>query len=88
MELRAKEFALREKEIALYKSMNSVRMAKRKRNKARESSAVNQAKLFGDALRGTLPKMPTDCVELTTYFRGVEQLFSDLEVEPELRICV
>jgi len=52
-------------------------------NKARESSAVYQAKLFGDALSGTLPKMPTDCVELTAYFRGVEQLFSDFKVEPE-----
>ena len=53
--------------------MNMVRMAEVERNKARENSAVYQAELFEDALRRTLPKMPTDCVELMAYFRRVEQ---------------
>ena len=61
-----------------------MRLAEIERNKAKESSVVYQAKLFCDALRGTLPKMPTDCVELMTYFRGVEQLIRDFKVEPEL----
>ena len=84
--MRQKELALREKEIELSENMKMVRMAEIEGNKARRNSVVYQAKLFVDALRGTLPKMPTDCVELMTYFRGVEHLFCDFKVEPELRV--
>ena len=42
--------------------------------------------MFGDALRGTLPKMPSDSLELASYFRGVEQLFNDFKVNSELRV--
>ena len=44
--------------------MNCVRIAEIDRNKAKEDSVVYQAKLFSVALRGTLPKMLTDCVDL------------------------
>ena len=84
--MNVRELRLKERELELSESMNGVRMAEIERTRARENSAVYQAKLFGDALRGTLPKMPTDCIELTAYFRGVEQLFSDFKVEPELRV--
>jgi hypothetical protein len=85
-ELEDKELKLKEKEMEQSESMNNARREEIERNKNKERSAVYQAKLFGDALRGTLPKMPTDSVELVSYFRGVEQLFSDFKVEPELRV--
>ena len=47
--------------------MNIVQMAEIERNKATESSVVYQAKLFGDALRKTLQKMRTDCVDLMVF---------------------
>ena len=43
------------------------------RNKDKERSIVYKAKLFGDALRGTMIKMPQDAVELLPYFRSVER---------------
>ena len=56
-----------------------------KAEKDRLNSPVYKAKLFGDALRGTMSRMPQDAVELVPYFRNVEQLFSDFKVEPELK---
>jgi hypothetical protein len=80
------ELKLKERELAQDENMNTVRMNEIKRNREKENSVVYQAKMFGDALRGTLPKMPTDSGELISYFRGVEQLFKDFKVEPELRV--
>jgi hypothetical protein len=58
---------------------------KNKAEQDRLNSPVYKAKLFGDALRGTMSRMPQDAVELVPYFRNVEQLFSDFKVEPELK---
>lgn len=51
----------------------------------RLNSPVYKAKLFSDALRGTMLKMPSDAIDLIAYFRSVERLFSDFSVEPSLR---
>lgn len=54
--------------------------------KQREAEPVYKAKLFGDALRGTVAKMPSDALELIPWLRNVEKLFSDFKVEDELKV--
>jgi len=41
-------------------------------------------RLFGDALKNTIARMPTD-VELVSYFKDVEQLFTNFEVPNDLK---
>ena len=41
---------------------------------------ISQTKLFADALKGSMPRMPSDVVHLLTYFKDVEQLFAKFEV--------
>ena len=53
--------------------------------KERLNSAVYKAKLFGDALKGTIARMPSNQIDLIPYFRQVEQLFADFGVEAKLR---
>lgn len=68
------------------KHMDFNRMEKRDREeRERLNSAVYKAKLFGDALKGTMARMPTNQIDLLPYFRQVEQLFADFKVEKELR---
>jgi hypothetical protein len=54
--------------------------------KQREAEPVYKAKLFGDALRGTVAKMPSDALELIPLLRNVEKLFSDFRVSDELKV--
>jgi hypothetical protein len=54
--------------------------------KQREAEPVYKAKLFGDALRGTVAKMPSDALELIPWLRNVEKLFSDFKVSDELKV--
>ena len=85
-ELRRAEIALKEKELSQNDSVNEAKISEIRRNEEKERSVVYQAKLFGDALRGTMSKMPQDAVELVPYFRSVEQLFVDFGVEKKLRV--
>jgi len=48
-------------------------------------SIVHRAKLFGDAMKNTIARMPTDVVELVSYFKDVEQLFTNFEVPNDLK---
>jgi len=54
--------------------------------KQRMESSVYKAKLFADALRGTMARMPSDPIEMIPYFRTVEKLFTDFKVEPALMV--
>lgn len=85
-DLRRMELALKEKEIKQHDSVNEAKLFEIQRKEEKEKSVVYQAKLFGDALRGTMNKMPQDAVELLPYFRGVEQLFVDFGVDIKLRV--
>jgi len=85
-ELRRAEIALKEREIDQNDSLNEAKINEVRRNEEKEKSVVYKAKLFGDALRGTMSKMPQDAVELVPYFRSVEQLFVDFGVEKKLRV--
>jgi hypothetical protein len=46
---------------------------------------VHKAKLFRDALKNVISRMPTDSLELTCCFKNIERLFRDFNVEPHLR---
>jgi len=54
------------------------------RNEAHKS-IVHRAKLFADATKNTIVRMPTDLVELVSYFKDVEQLFTNYEVPNDLK---
>ena len=62
---------------------------RRANNDAREhefkNSAVSRAKLFGDAMRNSVPRMPNDPMEVLAFFRNVEDIFEMLEVPVELQ---
>jgi hypothetical protein len=53
--------------------------------KERLESPVYKAKLFGEALRGTMARMPSDAIEILPWFRNVERLFVDFKVSDDLR---
>ena len=78
--------ALRREEIDLRKREMDLKYDEMNNKKDAERTIVYRAKLFGDALRGTMTKMPQDAVELVPYFRSVEQLFVDFGVEKKLRV--
>ena len=47
---------------------------------------LHKAKLFGDALKYVISKMPTDGLELMCFFKNVERLFRNFDVEPDLHV--
>ena len=53
--------------------------------KARRESLAGQTRFYGEALKHSLPKMPTDPVEFSSYFRAVENLFTLYEVPKNLQ---
>ena len=52
----------------------------------RLGSPVYQVKWFGDALRGTVAKMPNDALELIPWLCSVEKLFIDFGVSDNLKV--
>jgi len=68
------ELRLREQELQIQRERD--RLSK---------SLVSRTKLFGDALKGTMARMPVEVVHLLTYFKDVEQLFVKFEVPDELK---
>ena len=56
-----------------------------KRIKEREESQTERTKKFASMMKDVLPKMPTDPVELCTYFDTVDSLFTSYKVPEELR---
>ena len=84
--LRREELDLRRAELDLRRREVEQKDDKAKRKSDLEKTMVYRAKLFGDALRGTMSKMPQDAIELVPYFRSVEQLYVDFGVEKKLRV--
>jgi hypothetical protein len=85
-ELKKLELELKQAKIKNAEEANEIRKEEVRRAKEKEASIVYKAKLFGDSLRATVARMPSDAVELIPYFRNVEQLFDDFKVEKELRV--
>ena len=84
------ELSFRQQELselcALKRGKLKLMEEKNEAERKRTESAVFKAKLFSDALRGTMVRMPSDPIEMIPYFRTVEKLFADFKVEPELKV--
>jgi hypothetical protein len=57
-----------------------------KEERERLNSPVYKAKLFGEALRGTMARMPSDALDLIPWLRNVEKLFVDFHVSDDLKV--
>ena len=66
--------------------LDKIKRDDERRERERLDSPIHKAKLFGEALRGSFAKMPTDYMEIMSYFRGVERLYDDLGVPAGLRV--
>jgi len=71
MDLRARELDL--KRITAEKEQSS------------KESIANRLKLWGDGLQNTISKMPTEPIEIVSWFTALEKLFDQLQVPAELR---
>ena len=68
------------------KARREFEMLKYEEERERLSSPTYKAKIFGDALRGTMARMPMDAIEILPWLRGVEKMFSDFKIEESLRV--
>ena len=73
-ELRLHEIKLKEKELQIQID----------RDKANQS-LVSKTKLYADAMKGSISRMPAEVVHLLTYFKDVERLFERFAVPDELK---
>lgn len=67
-------------------SVNEVKLREIQKNAEKKKSVEYQEKLFGDAVKGNMIKLPQDAVELMSFFCSVEQLFVDFGVENKVRV--
>ena len=58
------------------------------RDQTSKDSIASQLKLWGDGLRNTISKMPTEPIEIVSWFIALEKLFAQLEVPVELQSCL
>jgi transposase InsO family protein len=84
-ELRLRELALKERELEERRVVKERELALQMERENANKSVVHRAKLFGDAMKNTIARMPMDVVELGSYFKDVEQLFTNFEVPEDLR---
>ena len=73
---RQDELNLEEKELELK------RLTAEKEERHRETPAV-KLKLWGDALRNTITRMPTEAIEIVSWFVSLDRLFDQLSVPDE-----
>ena len=74
----AREVELKERELEL----NKMRAEQEERQR---SSTVAKLKLWGDALRNTITRMPNEPIDVITWFICLERLFDQLQVPSDLR---
>ena len=84
-ELRLREIASRERELEENITLKERELQLKMERDNASKTIVRRAKLFGDAMKNTIARMPTDVVELVSYFKDVEQLFSNFEVPDDLK---
>ena len=73
-----KELKLREKELELERE-------KSKRETEWKECPANKLKLWGDALRNTISRMPIESIDIVSWFQSLEKLFEQLKVPYELQ---
>ena len=76
--LKREEIGIRKEEIRRIKVRDE-------REEERRGSMVHMAKMFGDALKNTVARMPDDPIDLVSYFESVETQFTILEVPANLK---
>jgi len=59
--------------------------AKFKRETEWKESPANKLKLWGDALRNTISRMPVESIDIVSWFQSLEHLFGQLKVPYELQ---
>ena len=74
----AREMELKERELEL----NRLRA---EQEESQRSSTVSKLKLWGDALRNTITRMPNEPVNVISWFICLERLFEQLQVPADLR---
>ena len=84
-ELKLRELALKEREMEERKVLKERELLLQMERENANKSVVHRAKLFGDAMKNSIVRMPIDVVELGSYFKDVEQLFASFEVPEDLR---
>jgi len=90
--LRERELDLRQQELDRQKEKDKKEEEERERQKKRDEemksrteSLACQTRFYGEALKHSLPKMPSDPVEFPSYFRAVENLFILYEVRKNIQ---
>lgn len=74
------EKVMKEKELEQKKLKLEWDMEKAKRDADWKESPANQLKLWGDALRNTIHRMPVESIDIVSWFQSLEQLFNQLKV--------
>ena len=85
LEFKLREIALKEREIEDQRVMKEMELQLARERDNSSKTIVHRAKLFGDAMKNTIAHMPTDVVELVSYFKDVEQLFVNFGVPEDLK---
>ena len=73
--------AFRKRELQIKEKELKIQLARETAN----TSLVSKTKVYANALKGTMTRMPVDVVHLITYFKDVERLFAEFEVSAELQ---
>jgi hypothetical protein len=89
-QLKEQELALKQEKLAKMEKWEREKRELEEKRKAEELKRLNsleyKAKLFGDALRGTIARMPSDVIDLIPWLRNVERLFADFRISEDLKV--
>jgi hypothetical protein len=69
---------LREQEIQVQEEREA-------RERERTRSVVNRVKMFGDAMKHAMSRMPNDPIELVSFFENIERMFVTFNVDDDLK---
>ena len=75
------EMGLREREMELRARELDRKRAMAEREQSAKESMASRLKLWGDGLRNTTSRMPTEPVEVVSWFIALEKLFDQLGVQ-------
>jgi len=79
------EKVLKEKELLLKEKEMEFEREKSRRETEWKENPANKLKLWGDALRNTISRMPVESIDIVSWFQSLEHLFQQLRVPYELQ---
>ncbi len=87
--MKAEELHVRRLELELQRDNQAAEADRRKQNdesnRLRHENPAARTKLYGEALKNAVTRMPNDPVEALAFFRNIEKMFETLEVPEELQ---